>query len=87
MSSDNFIAVFSSKDMLGRDLRWYVAHGMMPSIEDPDKESEWKQDIIKNNDYRGYPTRESALVAAHDFLNKKKEDYNCPVVEYGVIEI
>lgn len=87
MSSDDFIGVFSSKDSLGRDIRWYVAHGMMLNIEDSISEVDWKKYIINNNDYRGYPTREAALVAAHDLLKKEKENPYSFGVEYGVLEI
>ena len=85
MSDDSFIAVFSGeKDILGRVSRWYVSHGMMPSIENPDREKDWKQRIIAGDEeeLRSYPSREQALIAAHDML--KEESYP---VEYGVIEI
>lgn len=85
MSSDDFIGVFSSKDLLGRDSRWYAAHGIMSCIETEGDEMMWKAKIENNS--KGYPTREAALVAAHDLLNKQKENYNCPTVEYGVLEI
>jgi hypothetical protein len=83
MSADNFIAVFSEKDSLGRDMRWYVAEGMMPSIESDEDTEKWKNHIIEKhtNNRWDYPTRESALVAAHDMLKRKY------IVEYGVIEI
>lgn len=81
MSSDNFIAVFSSKDVLNRDLRWYVEEGMMASIEG-DKEDSWKKNVIANTPYdESYPTRESALVAAHNMIK------DIGICEYGVIEI
>lgn len=87
MSSDDFIGVFSSKDSLGRDSRWYIAHGMMSCIENEGNEISWKKNIISNNNYRGYPSREAALIAAHDQLKREKENPYSFGVEYGVIEI
>lgn len=83
MSADNFIGVFSSKDSLGRDCRWYVAHGFMPDIESPKNESEWKLRISMRKDpyKKDYATREQALAAAYDMLMEES------IVEYGIIEI
>lgn len=86
MSSDDFIGVFSSKDSLGRDSRWYIAHGMMSCIENEGNEISWKK-MNEKNIPDGYPTREAALVAAHDLLKKEKENPYSSGVEYGVLEI
>lgn len=84
MSADNYIAVFSTKDMLGRDLRWYVSHGMMSSIETPSNEEDWQKSIVDEANANGewYIGREAALIAAHDMM--KADPYP---VEYGVIEL
>ena len=85
MSSDNFIAVFSGeKDSLGRDCRWYVTRVMRPDIETPENEKYWKQRVIAGDEeeLRSYPSREQALLAAHDML--KGAEYP---IEYGVLEI
>jgi hypothetical protein len=82
ISSDNFIAVFSSADNLGRPLRWYVGEGLMSSIENPKNEEVWKKHVINSTSYNNsYPTRESALVAAHDLAKKTS------ILEYGVVEL
>jgi hypothetical protein len=63
-------------------VRWYVAKGMMPNIEDPLAEKIWKNSIENNTKYdNSFPTREAALVAAHDLAKKTS------ILEYGVIEI
>jgi hypothetical protein len=82
MSADNFIAVFSSFDSLGRPLRWYVAEGMMSNIMISINEEDWKKGVIANTiDEKSFPTREAALVAAHDMAKK------IDILEYGVIEL
>jgi hypothetical protein len=88
MSSNTFIGVFSSKDSLGRISRWYVAHCMMHNLKNPESEEKWKDHIIETTwECHSFPTRESALVAAHNLLKKEQENPYCPTVEYGVIEI
>lgn len=82
MSADNFVAVFSSFDKLGRPLRWYVSEGIMSGIEDLVIEEGWRKSIINTTpESDSYPTREAAQVAAHDMANKTD------ILEYGVIEI
>lgn len=87
MSADNFVGVIAGeKDSLGRVSAWYVSHGSMSNIEDPERELEWK-DYVRANKLP-YPTRESALAAAHDKLKKESENYNTlSGCEYGVIEL
>lgn len=87
MSDDSFIGVVSGEsDSLGRVSSWYVADGMMPSIEDPEREATWKKRVRETN--LPYSSRESALVAAHDRLKKESENYNTPGgCEYGVLEL
>ena len=53
MSADNFIGVFSSKDSLGRDSRWYTAHAMMHNLETCIDEADWKKKI-ENKSRTGY---------------------------------
>lgn len=71
MSADNFIAVWE------RDGDWMVAHGMMPSIETDERLAAFKAGARALS----YPTRASALEAAHDWLRREM------IVEYGVIEL
>lgn len=86
MSADNFIAVFPSYDSLGRPERWYACEGMMPCIETPQDEIKWKKTVIKRAKV-SYHTRAAALEGAHDMVKEISNNYNCPVVEYGVIEL
>lgn len=79
MSANNFVSVFCSYDTLGRPVRWHVAEGTMPEIESPSNEESWKKDIIASD--LGFPTRISALMAAHDLAKE------IDIVEYGVIEL
>jgi hypothetical protein len=80
MSDDSFIGVISGdSDSLGRISAWYVASGMMPSLEDPESEEIFKH---KARLTLPFSSREAALVAAHDKL--KGEIYP---PEYGVVEI
>lgn len=85
MSADNFIAVFPTYDSLGRAERWYVAHGMMPSIETPEREKKWRDNIVKTSysTQFSFNTIGAALEKAHD-MNK---DIRYSPVEYGVIEL
>lgn len=85
MSSDDFIGIFSSKDPLGRDSRWYIGHGRMINIETVIEEEDWKKRIMKDN--KGYPTRESALISAHNLIRQENENPFTTGVEYGVLEL
>lgn len=67
MSADNYVAVHPHDDV------WHVTDGCM-SIE------------MEDCQYRGgivgrYPSREAALIAAHDYGN------TLPILEYGIIEL
>lgn len=59
---------------------------MMPNLETPDDENRWKAMTI-NSSRISYPTRAAALEAAHDMVKEIDKNYNCPVVEYGAIEL
>ena len=79
MSDDSFIGVISGeKDSLGRVSAWYVAHGLIRYIENPEKETEWKK-IIREKTLP-FSSRTAALSAADSRARKENP-------ERGVLEL